>query len=109
MPSAGVSVTGSVADWSRILAEMEGAVALANAEPTVLPDAAEAASLSLTAHLGQLPSALADRARLLLAEQQRTIARLTARQREVARHLAALRSIPTASATGTPSYLDAST
>jgi hypothetical protein len=96
------------AGWTLVLAEMERAVELANAESTVLPDAAAAASLSLTAHLGQLPPALGDRARRLLAEQQRTITRLTARQREVARHLVALRTIPSASGTATPAYLDAS-
>lgn len=101
--------TVSDAAWSHVLAEMERAVELANGEPTVLPDASAAASLSLTTHLGLLPPALGDRARRLQAEQQRTITRLTARQHEVARHLAALRTIPTDAATATPAYLDAST
>jgi hypothetical protein len=71
-------------------------------------DAAAAASVRVTGGLGPLPFDLGHRARRLLSEQERAISRLAARQGEVARHLAALRTIPSAADTATPAYLDAS-
>lgn len=53
-----------------------------------------------------LPAHLFDRARRVFDAQQRAIAVLTDEQASVARHLSALRTVPSAAASGRSVYLD---
>lgn len=94
--------------WGEVLDELERDVAAAHS--TERPgDVAAAAVLTnwiAPADLGTLPAELAPRARAVLAAQAEALALLATRQRDVARQLAAVQSVPTPSLERQPIYLD---
>jgi hypothetical protein len=87
------------AEWPTILDEMEADLARAL-------DPGTADGWVPPADAGSIPPHLFERAERVLGAQQRAIARLTSEQEGVAQHLAALRTVPPAGATGQSVYLD---
>jgi len=90
------------AAWLAALAEMES-VAGAAGDKSWAPS-----QWSPDPDLGPLPADLADRAREVQAKQKSAIARVLEARRAVAKHLAALKSVPPAKDTDRAVYLDAS-
>jgi hypothetical protein len=76
------------------------------ADLTGNPDPGQSGAWSAPAGAGPLPPHLFDRAKRVLDAQQRAIALLTEEQASVGRHLAALKTVPSASAATPSIYLD---
>jgi hypothetical protein len=85
--------------WPALLDEME-------AELARDLDPGQSVTWAPPADAGPIPAHLFDRARLVIDAQQRAIAELTGEQESVARHLAALRTVPSGAASGRSVYLD---
>ncbi|MET0934336.1 MAG: hypothetical protein ABWX56_11515 [Mycetocola sp.] len=85
--------------WSAILDGME-------ADLTSEMGPSGPGTWSAPTEAGPLPGHLADRASRILAAQRLMIATLTDDHRAVGRHLAALRTVPTAMPAGQSIYLD---
>ncbi|MET0934141.1 MAG: hypothetical protein ABWX56_10530 [Mycetocola sp.] len=85
--------------WAALLDEMESDLAR-NLDPE------QSNAWVPPADAGPLPPHLFDRARRVFDAQQRAIAVLTGEQASVARHLAALRTVPSPAASGRSVYLD---
>ncbi|SFN41851.1 hypothetical protein [Mycetocola miduiensis] len=85
--------------WPALLDEME-----ADLHRSFDPE--ESLPWTPPADAGPLPEHLFDRARRVYDAQQRAIAALTDEQASVARHLSALRTVPSTAASGRSVYLD---
>jgi hypothetical protein len=88
--------------WPELLDAMEADL-LRNVDPE---ESEEAATWSAPADAGPLPPHLLDRARRIVDAQQTAIAVLAEEQASVARHLAALRTVPSPVTAGRSVYLD---
>jgi len=91
--------------WDAVLSGMERSLEQAvafDSEPTV-PDVQ---AWALPSDIGPLPIELRERAERVLDAQNRGVAGLEGRQRTVARHLAALRTVPASTDGGSSPYLD---
>ncbi len=98
--------------WEGVLGRLEADVAALESELGDIPNLGDPATLggrpapwALPTGLGPLPDHLADRARALGVAQERTALRLVGIRATAARHLAALRAVPTAPE-HSPIYLD---
>ncbi|AWB90393.1 hypothetical protein [Homoserinimonas hongtaonis] len=92
--------SGTFTAWSDTLDELER-------ELTVADDVSRASGKwTAPVGLGQLPPELVGRARDLVERQQRMLARLDEERLGTGRHLAALRSVPTAQLVERSVYLD---
>ena len=86
--------------WEAVLDRLEADLALAES-----PEALTG-SWKPPAGIGPLPGALADRAREIFAAQTAAIGRMRNEHATIARHTAAIRSIPSQSRARKPVYLD---
>ena len=100
--------------WAGVLDELEYRLGLAavDAATHLRQDAAPDGAIGVPAPwtppsgIGQIPVELIDRARALLAGQRELGAELEAGKNEIARHLAAIRSVPAMRAPSASVYLD---
>ncbi|MET0990899.1 MAG: hypothetical protein ABWX66_00795 [Lacisediminihabitans sp.] len=102
-------------NWDAVLTAMETYLQRAVVDDVDEPEADEpeidepeigARVWALPGDLGPLPVALRERAERVLDAQQQGVAELESRQRTVARHLAALRTVPGSTGGGSSPYLD---
>lgn len=95
----------NAADWDAILAAMEADLAEAN-ENLEWRDVPPPELMATPEATGPLPAELRERAIRIHNAQGQTIRRLTEHRDQVGRHLAALRSIPSALDGAAAAYLD---